>query len=290
MKFVLQYSIVLIWMAISLQVNARTGLESIYGIDNRVFIHSKMDAILLKQSKAIALIVDNENLTKRFFRSTLLGKTLQENVQLCSDEKFSTKPSIKSCTGFLVKSNILLTAGHCIVDENDCENKKIIFDVLDSPSKLSNSNRTVLTNNVYGCKSIIARGQDGNSDFSLIQLDKTITDRTPLEYNKSSLMSRPASVYMIGHPYGLSQMLSRSTKVRAEDSGDLIFKASINSFQGNSGSPVFNSETHKVEGVLINGQEDLVFDSQNKCYRYRVYNGAGGEGILSISHILPFIN
>lgn len=249
-----------------------------------------MDAIILNQSKAVAMIVDQENLTKSLFKLKLVGKSLQENVQLCSDEKFSMKPSLIACTGFLVKSNILLTAGHCIVDENDCANKKIIFDVLDSPSKFSNSNRSVSKAQVHNCKSIIARGQDDNRDFSLIELEKSITDRSPLELSQSTLLSRPASVYMIGHPYGLSLMFSRSSSVSTLDSNDLIFKASINSFQGNSGSPVFDSETHKVEGVLINGQEDLVFDSQNKCYRYRVYNGAGGEGVLSISHILPFIN
>lgn len=269
---------------------AGNGLDAIYGQDNRVFIHSKMDASILTQSKAVAMIVDQENLTKRMFKSKLADKSLQDNIQLCSDEKFSTKPSLKACTGFLVKSNILLTAGHCIVDENDCANKKIIFDVLDSSSKFSNKNRSVNNSLVYNCKSIIARGQDENSDFSLIELDKSITDRPPLVLSQSSLISRPKSLYMIGHPYGLSLMLSRSSIVSILDTNDFIFKAAINSFQGNSGSPVFNSETHKVEGVLVNGQEDLVFDSQNKCYRYRVYNGAGGEGILSISHILPFIN
>ena len=43
--------------------------------------------------------------------------------------------------------------------------------------------------------------------------------------------------------------------------------ANLDTFMGNSGSPVFNKETGLVEGILIEGAEDLEDDLDNLCTR-----------------------
>ena len=35
------------------------------------------------------------------------------------------------------------------------------------------------------------------------------------------------------------------------------FTANLDTYRGNSGSPVFNAITHKVEGVLVRGEQDF---------------------------------
>ncbi len=270
------------------------GLNAIYGKDNRFFISKNSAPKLIDQSKSVAMIVGQDGLMKTGQNYILNGKSLKEHLNLCPDEKFSKKPSTTACTGFLVKPKVLVTAGHCVLDQNDCLSKKIIFNLLDSSNRLFSSKRLVKANQVFNCKQIIAHGADESMDYSIIELEEDTKDSIPLIVNDSSHGVKPSSVYMLGHPYGLSLMHSQSSIVNDSESmgndGDLIFKASLDSFEGNSGSPVFNSETHKVEGILINGQDDLFFDSQNKCYRYSVYNGIGGEGILKISNLLPFLN
>ncbi len=265
-----------------------SGLNAIYGKDNRSFISLLTQSKVLNQAKSVAMIVSEDLLVKRMGGMVLLGAPLKETLNLCADERFAKKPSSIACTGFLVKSNLLLTAGHCIVDESDCKTKKILFEVLDSSTKLFSSERKLISNQIFSCKKIVGHSSDEAGDFSLIELDREALGRDPLVLNEKSSEKKPNHVYMIGHPYGLSLMYSQSALVDGLES-ELQIKASLDSFEGNSGSPVFNSETRKVEGILINGQDDLYFDSQNKCYRNSVYNGAGGEGILKISSILPFL-
>ena len=269
-------------------------LNAIYGKDNRAFItnSTSTNSLIKSQASVVAMIVSKETILERGKTFLLDGNPLKESLNLCTDEKFSSKPSVVACTGFLVKPNVLVTAGHCIADQSDCENKKIIFDVLDSSNKMFSSQRKIKGEQIFSCKKILYHGISSFEDFSVVELDRKIINKKPLELNMDLGKNRPKHVYMIGHPYGLSLMYAQAALVSEEQdrAGDnLVFKASLDSFEGNSGSPVFNLETNKVEGLLINGQDDLFFDSQNKCYRYSVYNGVGGEGILKISSILPHI-
>jgi len=265
------------------------GLNAIYGKDNRTFISLLTQNKILNQAKSVAMIVSEDLLVKRIGGTVLKGSPLIETLNLCPDERFSKKPSNVACTGFLVKPNLLLTAGHCVVDESDCKTKKFLFEVLDSSTKLFSSERKLQKNQIFSCHKIVARGADETSDFSLIELDRKAEGRGPLILNEKINGNVLSHVYMLGHPYGLSMILSQSALVDGIES-ELQIKASLDSFEGNSGSPVFNSESGQVEGILINGQDDLYFDSQNKCYRNSVYNGVGGEGILKISTILPYLH
>src|SRR5262249_51918318 len=44
---------------------------------------------------------------------------------------------------------------------------------------------------------------------------------------------------------------------------DAFFVANLDTYGGNSGSPVFNSDTHVVEGILVRGENDFVL--QGTC-------------------------
>ena len=41
--------------------------------------------------------------------------------------------------------------------------------------------------------------------------------------------------------------------------------ANLDTFSGNSGSPVFNKRTKRVEGILIAGETDYTFDMNQGC-------------------------
>jgi hypothetical protein len=43
------------------------------------------------------------------------------------------------------------------------------------------------------------------------------------------------------------------------------FTANLDSYAGNSGSPVFNQKTGRVEGILIQGADDFVYNEENQC-------------------------
>lgn len=267
-----------------------SGLNSIYGKDDREIITNKSDRKIQELSKSIALIVQVDVLDSGMFKTTIKAPSLQEAMKMCVSERFVTRPAVAGCTGFLVAPNILASAGHCFMDESDCATKKIIFDV-DSKEQ-SKKGYSVNSNNVFSCARIISTMYDmnapGEQDYSLIELDRAPRHREVLKLNMSKKIDNTANVFMIGHPYGMPLMLSRDSAL-INNNGIYQFTVGLDSFEGNSGSPVFNSRTMQVEGILVNGQEDLVYDPKNECYRNNVYDGKGGEGVFRASELPPFL-
>lgn len=261
------------------------GVDAIYGKDDRELITPATPSNIKKLAKSIAMIVTVDNLEVGFLRTTIRAKSLKENLNMCVSENFVTRPSITSCTGFLVAPDIIATAGHCFQNEEDCATKKIIFEV-DAQNQNKNG-YAVLSKNVYSCKEIITSALVDDHDYALIRLDKA-TKRTPLKLNLAAKIDNAASVFMIGHPFGLPLIFSKNSGIN-DNSGASIFKTSLDSFEGNSGSPVFNSKTLEVEGILVNGQEDLVQDPDLECYRNITYEGAGGEGVTRIQDLQHFL-
>lgn len=261
------------------------GVGAIYGKDDRELISSSSPAAIKKLASSVAMIVTIDNLEIGFFRTTIRAKSLKDNLNMCVSENFVTRPSVSNCTGFLVAPDIVATAGHCFQNEEDCATKKIIFNI-DSQNQNRNG-YAVLSKNVYSCKEIITSVSSDDYDFALIRLDK-VTKRIPLKLNLRSKIDNNATVFMIGHPLGLPLIYSKNSVI-SDNSSAAIFKTSLDSFEGNSGSPVFNSKTLEVEGILVNGQEDFVQDSELECYRNKTYEGAGGEGVTRSQELLFFL-
>jgi V8-like Glu-specific endopeptidase len=267
-----------------------SGLNSIYGKDDRELVTNKTDPRIKLLSKSVALIVPVDVLVMGMFKTTIKASSLQETMKMCVTEHFVTKPAVSGCTGFLVAPNILASAGHCFMDESDCATKKIVFDV--NSKDQSKKGYSVSSSDVYSCSRIISTMYDMNApdqiDYSLIELDRAPKNRSPLKLNMSKKIENTASVFMIGHPFGMPLILSRDSALM-NNNGMYQFTTGLDSFEGNSGSPVINSRTLLVEGILVNGQEDLVYDSNNECYRNKVYDGKGGEGVFRATELPPFL-
>ena len=139
------------------------------------------------------------------------------------------------------------------------------------------------SSNVYSCKTILAQSLDGESDYSIIKLDRVAKNRTPLKLNRNRSIELSDQVFMLGHPFGLPLVLSQKTSI-LENLQSHIFKTPLDSFEGNSGSPVINAKTFLVEGILISGQEDLVQDSEKLCYRNKEHT-SGGEVVFRASEL-----
>ncbi len=261
---------------------------SIYGKDDRELVTTQSTKEIQELSRSVALIVSTDLLEENFFKTTIKAQTLQETLQMCVDERFSNKSALPGCTGFLIGPDLMATAGHCFQTSEDCMMKKVIFDV--DSKKQTKKGYSVLNSNVFSCQSIVAQSFDGESDFTIIKLDRVPKKRPALKLNLKNKIADNARVFMIGHPFGLPLMLSKSAKVNRNTS-DLTFTAGLDSFEGNSGSPVFNASTLEVEGILVNGQQDLVLDSKNECYRNLQYEeDKGAEGISRISGLLPYLH
>jgi hypothetical protein len=70
------------------------------------------------------------------------------------------------------------------------------------------------------------------------------------------------AVHVIGHPVGLPTKFAGGAAVR-NNTPAAFFVANLDTYGGNSGSPVFNSTSRQVEGILVRGETD--FAMQGTC-------------------------
>jgi hypothetical protein len=83
---------------------------------------------------------------------------------------------------------------------------------------------------------------------------------------RSGSLSNSDSFSVIGHPLGLPKMITDSSTLR-NNSLTYTFLINADTFSGNSGSPVINSATNLVEGILIKGGSDFQMDIELGCNR-----------------------
>ena len=179
----------------------------------------------------------------------------QEAYNLCPTERYVDQHVAAVCTAFLVAPNIADSAGHCFPDENSCAENKLAFDFAIKkpgryPEKLSK-------NEVYGCRQILATFSSARSgDFAVIKLDRAVRNHVPLKLNqKRSKLATGLDVFVIGHPAGLPKKIA--DRGRIVSSKRKMFRAEMNTYAGNSGSPVINAITFEVEGVVVAGAPDF---------------------------------
>lgn len=255
----------------------------IYGRDNRTDLIDMKNYKIHVLGKAIAGRVKNRSIDIRRTRAAILGSQPLSNPfagGLCKDERFADQPSASDCTGFLVGEDLLVTAGHCATGfgtkvENEvtleCESHSWLFDYKINRNGEANV-EDVKVENIYGCKEIVIADFSPTSDFALIRLErKASADRVPLKMNLKEKVKVGESIFVMGHPSGLPLKYAGGAEVFSQEEAN-YFSTNLDTFGGNSGSPVFNSRTMEVEGILVRGDIDYVVDEfeGERCRRVNV--------------------
>lgn len=277
----LKLSIVLSLLLVSLSSVA--GTKVIYGEDNRVDLKDSTDFYQLL-GKSTAAMISGSNLSANGDSMTISGPTLKERG-MCGSERFAEQITAANCSGFLVGEDLLVTAGHCIKSQADCNKYKWVFDYAYSDSDKGSFN--VPKESVYNCKQVIEQSlsRSDMNDYALIKLDRKVADRAPLSFRKEGKIEQGANLVVIGHPTGLPTKVADDATVR-KLSGT-YFVANLDTYGGNSGSAVFDANTGMVEGILVRGETDYVRDSQRGCRISYVVdqNGGRGEDVTYITNI-----
>lgn len=261
----------------------------IYGDDNRIDVYESKDSALVELSKSTAAMIPSSNMKKSFWSNeyTIKGRTL-ENRGICKSERFSNQISAANCSAFLVGDKYMVTAGHCIESQSDCNSNFFVFDFkMDSASTI---NLKPSEDNVYKCKKIISRELSSwnKDDYALIELDREVVGRRPLSFRKSGKIEVGANIAVIGHPTGIPTKITDGAVVRSR-SGK-YFTTNLDTYGGNSGSAVFNLDTHEVEGILVRGDTDYVRNGGCQVSN-RIGNEAGrGEDVTFITNIKELQN
>ena len=133
---------------------------SVYGIDDRVDVGSTSVQVQFA-AKAVGALIRRPKLfdlgpaydyNKKSFQSVYK----EGGKPLCEDENFRDQNILAFCTGFLIAPNLMLTAGHCIKTQADCDGTQIAFDFETSSEKKFGPD-LLAKKNTYGCKNLIAR-------------------------------------------------------------------------------------------------------------------------------------
>lgn len=260
------------------------GIDVIYGDDNRKDVFDSRDSALVELSKSTAAMIAPANLSTSNGEVKISGRTLKERG-ICEKERFSKQISAANCSGFLVAPDVLVTAGHCIKGPEDCSSYKWVFDY--KVDHADQGSITVPASSVYSCKSIVTRALDSvlKDDYAVIKLDRKVNDRRPLAFRRKGKVAKGASVAVIGHPTGLPTKITDGAKVRSTSLK--YFVTNLDTYGGNSGSPVFNTKTSEVEGILVRGDNDYVMDYDLNCQVSNrcTSDGCRGEDVTFITII-----
>jgi hypothetical protein len=212
---------------------------------------------------AVAVFVEERQLTRAGNGWQLVTRTFGEAFTLATAERFYHQPCAGFCTGVLVAPRIIATAAHCIrgiSDSQRAERLQQIRIVFGFHMRDTISARTTFTDNdVYQPITIIERSDRNADDWALLRLDRDVVGAMPLRLRRSGQIADGAAVGVLGHPCGIPAKYAGGARVRRNDARG-FFRANLDAFGGNSGSPVVSLEG-VVEGLLIRGAPDFVRDS-----------------------------
>lgn len=262
--------------------------KAIYGTDDRQDIHEVTDSKLLSDADCcVALVRPSQVTDNGDGTSSLSGPTLGAARNLCATEPFRDQPAIAFCSGFLVAPTIVATAGHCL-NASNFANVRLVFGY--QMQDATTATTTISNSQIYSAVGLIGHSLGGGqSDWALVELDRAVPDHAPLPIRRTGKVSDNDPIHVIGHPSGLPKKVAGNAAVR-DNSPAQHFVANLDTYGGNSGSPVFNSVTHEVEGVLVRGETDYV--EVGGCTQSVVCPDSGCRGedstrVTEFAHLVP---
>jgi len=260
--------------------------DVVYGKDNRVEASLSKNPEYRRLAQSVATLIPNKYVINLPLSKTRIRGSKLTKFGVCKTERFASQISAGDCTGFLVAPDLLVTAGHCITSMDDCNSKKWVFDYTTSKEKQGSMN--VKDSSVYSCVEIIERKLDrsNRNDYALLRLDRKVTDREPLKFRGAGKAAIGDELVIIGSPSGLPLKVADGAAVRSLE--EVFFVANLDSFGGNSGSPVINAKTSEVEGILVRGDKDYVPSPDGrKCGVAMKCSDSGcrGEDVTYITNI-----
>lgn len=279
------FAALILSMSVSAFAKTPVADKVIYGQDDRLDVFESSDNLMKELSLSTAVQILNRNLIETSAGTyTVKAETLAESG-MCKSERFANQPAAGNCSGFLVAGDKLVTAGHCINSDFDCQNHYWVFDFANKEKE--ETSFTFNKDQVYRCSKIIERKKESGTqaDYAVLKLERVVTGRTPLKFRTEGKPANDAVFTVIGHPTGLPTKITSAADMRKNDN-PVYFVTNADTYGGNSGSAVVDSRTGIVEGILVRGDTDYS-RTEEGCLGsvYRPQTGGRGEDVTRITII-----
>jgi hypothetical protein len=156
----------------AMPVTARSAyaiIEPVYGNDDRIDLYQETDPQLLRLADSTVTLVRQSRLSLEVDENGIYfqtyGVSLRRASHVCSSEAFADQQGLGFCSGALVGPDLVLTAGHCIEKQADCQHTWIAFGF--GLKTRTTSLSEVRSGEVYNCKSIVSRSDGvGKADYA----------------------------------------------------------------------------------------------------------------------------
>ena len=157
---------------------------------------------------------------------------------MCDDQRFVRDPTLSYCSATWIGEDRVITAGHCVENQFDCDNAAYVFKYYVTGYD-KNGDPTfpeITTDDVYLCSSVTTDFADGGTDIALIKLDRAVVGgRTPATYHSSQVPTTLGQkLLMIGFPTGMPAKVEDGGAVTdtGSSNGYEFFTASTDAFGG----------------------------------------------------------
>lgn len=256
----------------------RDNQRAIYGTDDRRDLYQVSQPALLRAADAVAALVKASDLTERANGTFKLATTsYRTEYDLCGSEPFAAQPLGCFCSGFLVAPDVVATAGHCVTSRYSLRGMRFVFGFRMLDARRA---RTVFgADDVYkGVEVLGRRLTETGADWALVRLARPVAGRQPLAIRRRGKVAGGQRLVVIGHPNGLPAKLAGGARVR-DNRPPSCFSANLDTYGGNSGSPVLDQTTRVVEGILVRGENDFVSDGNCSVSLVCPDSGCRGEDV-----------
>jgi V8-like Glu-specific endopeptidase len=241
--------------------------KAIYVIDNRVDAYRTSGAVR-QAAQATAALIPADYLKQTDTGYAINHSTKLQDTGWCPNEPFAKQPVSSMCTAFLVDQDILVTAGHCMRQQGRAvplDKYRVVFGF--EMSDAQHAKTQFPSRDVYRIVEELEVETTFEKDWAVLKLDRAVSDRQVFEFAQEEIKQEtPLTIF--GYPNGLPLKVADGGKVLTNDPDKTVFLTDLDSYKGNSGSPVLNGAALRkgsfiVEGILVGGATDAQY--QNGC-------------------------
>lgn len=226
-------------------------------------------------ARSVGIIVRSSQVQRQNKTFDIQSFTFRQEEGLCPGTPFEGCRCLRPAgTGFLIASDLVATAGHCADDIGS--GLSIIFGFTDEECAASDASnpqsdflRLSKERVAVHKLELLSRSPKAlrdEEDWAIFKIVGEPSLRTPLPLNDGAMPDMDINLFMVGHPGGMPLRITTTGKILETLGGNLF--TNLDAFAGNSGSPVINSITLKVEGILVNGGKDYEWVADKKCYKW----------------------